>query len=637
MTWQVTIDNGGTFTDGCLIGDGRVWSAKVLTTPYDLMKCFMAVFRSLADASGIGDEQELLRRVTEIRYSTTAGTNALLVRKGVRVGLIVGAAAAANTYGLRARAPELIDSLVGDRVVGMEMGNGAGETLDRDISKALRELLSLGAQTVVVSFPEPWGREGEQEFKRRYMRLFPGHLLGSVPVVFSREMCEDPDDERRTATSILNAFLHRSTAQFLYHADRWAQEHHVLEPLRIMRNDGGCGRVAKTTAVKTLDSGPAGGLAGAGALARETGRKKVITLDVGGTSSDIGVIDDGAPLREMFGSIHALPIAFSFPKLATLALGGGSIFRVENKKMKIGPDSAGALPGPVCFGRGGQEPTLTDAAIVAGYVDPARFAGGTVSVDAKLAADAIAKKIAAPLGLADASAGASAMIDAFAERLVAEVGAVLREQGWKPAEVSLIAFGGSGPMPACRVAEKLGLREVLVPRAAASFSALGVAFCETAHEVRAIAHAGTGEETFAELERRARRDMFGEGIPTEQTVASVRVADGNGTQAVEAGTGWSRKVADAKDGTVVDYRLVRQGSALSGFPQSDERGAQARGGERPVLVDGKSQTLPVVDRTGMTTGSRGDGPCVIEADFWSTVLPRGWKWECADWGVRFAP
>ena len=637
MAWKVTIDNGGTFTDGCLIGDGRVWSAKVLTTPYDLMKCFMAVFRSLAEASGVGDEKELLRKIAEIRYSTTAGTNALLAKKGVRVGLIVGTKDAASVYGLRERARDLFDPLIADRVVGLEMGNGSAETLDREISRALRELLSLGAQTVVVSFPEPWGRAGEAEFKRRYMRLFPGHLLGSVPVVFSREMCEDPDDARRTATSILNAFLHRSMAPFLYHADRWCQEHHVLEPLRIMRNDGGCGRVAKTTAVKTLDSGPAGGLAGAAALARETKRSKLLTLDVGGTSSDIGVIDHGEALRELFGRVHSLPIAFSFPRLATLALGGGSIFRVKGGKVTIGPDSAGALPGPVCFGRGGQEPTLTDAALVAGYVDPARFAGGTVKVDAKLASETIGKKIAEPLGLADAAAGAMAMIDAFAEALVGAVREVLEEQGWKPGDVSLAAFGGSGPLPAVAIAEQLGFREVIVPRAAASFSALGVAFSETAHEVRAIAHEGVDEESFLELERRARRDMFGEGIGAEESEARVRISHGEESRTLDAGNDWTKAVGGLRAGTVVDFRLTRKGSALDGFPQTtEESGASTRSGKRPVLVGGKSETLPVFDRSGMHSGARGDGPCVVEADFWSAVLPRGWKWECAEWGVRFS-
>ncbi len=155
MTWTVTIDNGSTFTDGCLFADGRVWSVKVLTTLYDLMRCFVEVFRRLAQVAGLENEAALLRRVEEVRYSTTSGTNALLVRKGVRVGLITSQEGADDGYGLRRSTPDLMDALVGDRVVGLHVGETAGEALDPLIVRAMRELLNKGAQWVVVSFPEP--------------------------------------------------------------------------------------------------------------------------------------------------------------------------------------------------------------------------------------------------------------------------------------------------------------------------------------------------------------------------------------------------------------------------------------------------------------------------------------------------
>ena len=208
---------------------------------------------------------------------------------------------------------------------------GRRATSTTAILPAIRQLLARGAQWIVVSLPEPWGARAERDFKRSHMKLLPGHLLGSVPVLYSREICADPDDARRTATAILNGFLHREMARFLYHAEAWVRDHHVAQPLRIMRNDGACGRVAKTTAVKTLDSGPMGGLAGAAALARISGESKLVTLDVGGTSSDIGVIDGDRPAFDLFGSVHGLPLSFSFPQLRTQrsAVGRYSGSRVE--------------------------------------------------------------------------------------------------------------------------------------------------------------------------------------------------------------------------------------------------------------------------------------------------------------------
>ncbi len=639
MAWQVTIDNGSTFTDGCLIAESGMWSVKVLTTPYDLMRCFTGVFRALAEASGVGTEAELLKRVAEVRYSTTAGTNALLVKRGARVGMVTSPEAERDAYGLRQTAPELIESIVGDRVRGIQMGNGSADAQDRQITATLRELLSRGAEWIVVSFPDPWGRQAEIEFKRRYMRLFPGHLLGSVPILFSRELCEDPDDRRRTATALLNAFLHRETARFLYHADRWTQERHVHQPLHVMRNDWGCGRVAKTTGVKTLDSGPVGGLSGAALLARVVGQTKVVTVDVGGTSADIGLVEDAVPKSELFGQVHGLPLAFSFPKLRTAALGGGSIFSVSGKIFKIGPESAGALPGPVCFGRGGEQPTLTDAALLAGFIDAKTFAGGQFALNPELADAAITRKIAEPLGLKDAAAGASAMIETFAERLADEIGAVIKNAGWQPGETTLLLYGGSGPLLATLVGQRLGVGEIMVPHAAASFSALGVAFCELAHGYRAIVPADVTQETLdgevlPELERRAKRDMFGEGVAEADCETQLRLWQ-SGEMKEAHGAGALKVERGGKGPVVVDLRLSRRGSGLQAFPAGHKAPLQAAlEAKRRVLLKGEPCSVPVVDAASLKPGEGGEGPCVIEAGYWSSVIAPKWKWSLAEWGFR---
>ncbi len=636
MAWMVTIDNGSTFTDGCLLADGKLHAVKVLTTPYDLMRCFVDVFRSLAKEAGLANEADLLRRVEEVRYSTTSGTNALLVRKGVRVGVIVGPGGEKDLYGLRGANSELVDALVGDRVASFDPKGG---DISENILRAVRGLLAKGAQWLVVSLPGDDGAKAEREFKNDHMKLLPAHLLGSVPVLYSRELCGDADDARRTATAILNGFLHREIARFLYHAEGWVREHHVAQPLRIMRNDGACGRVAKTTAVKTLDSGPMGGLSGAAALARSAGEKKLVTVDVGGTSSDIGVVDDGRASVDLFGSVHGLPLSFAFPRLRTAALGGGSLFKVQGKKIQIGPDSAGALPGPACFGRGGNEPTLTDAALLAGYLDAKRFAAGAIALKPELAEKAILEKIAKPLGLADAQAGAAAMIEAFADALAVEVKAVLEGAGWSGKDVGLAVFGGSGPLLSCLVAERLGIARLIVPPASSSFSALGVGFAELAHEYRTLLGAPVASQawngTISELRDRAERDMFGEGVPNAKCRVDVRLRQEEGGQefAVADVASVPKDAAAAKGRVAIDYRFTFTGSGQTEFPKSAANGAEsgAAGGKRKALIGGKSESVAVVDGG---QGTKAAGPCLVETPFWSAVVPSGWNVASTEFGLR---
>jgi len=634
MAWMVTIDNGSTFTDGCLLADGKLHAVKVLTTPYDLMRCFADVFKSLAREAGLASEAELCRRVEEVRYSTTSGTNALLVQKGVRVGVIVGGEDH-DLYGIRRSNTALVDALVGDRVATYA---AAKPDESSRILEPIRQLLGRGAQWIVVSLPEPGGGEAEQAFKRAHMKLLPGHLLGSIPVLYSRDLCADPDDGRRTATAVLNGFLHREMARFLYHAEGWVRDRHVAQPLRIMRNDGACGRVAKTTAVKTLDSGPMGGLSGAAALAKLAGESKLVTLDVGGTSADIGVVEAERPAMDLFGSVHGLPLSFSFPQLRTAALGGGSIFKVEGGKIRIGPESAGALPGPACFGRGGTDPTLTDAALLAGYLDAKRFAAGAIALKAELAEKAIDEKISKPLGLRGAAAGAAAMIDAFADRVAAEVAIVVEKRGWKPADAALVAFGGSGPLLACLVAERAGFERILVPPASSSFSALGVGFTELAHEYRALGSGGAVAKawtaTLDTLRGRAERDMFGEGVGAAGCTVNVRVHDEKGAEYAANGSSAPLSLASANGRVAVDFRLGVPGSGRTEFPSVSANGDRANGGgERAALVGRESKKVPVRDGT-----ERGKlaGPAVVETPYWSAIVPAGWTTESVAFGLRFS-
>jgi N-methylhydantoinase A len=383
-----------------------------------------------------------------------------------------------------------------------------------------------------------------------------------------------------------------------------------------------------------------GGLAGAAALARISGERKLLTLDVGGTSSDIGVIDGDRAAFDLFGSVHGLPLSFSFPELRTAALGGGSLYRIEDGKMCIGPDSAGALPGPACFGRGGNEATLTDAVLIAGYLDAKRFAGGAIALRADLAAKAIEECIAKPLGLQGASAGAAAMIEAFADRLAAEVAFVLGRRGWKPADAALAVFGGSGPLLSCLVADRMGLRRVIVPPASSSFSALGVGFSELAHEFRALLAGPVAADTWRtvveELRERAERDMFGEGVEGGACRAAMRARDEDG--GAEHAASDSREPPEllraVKGRFALDYRIGVQGSGRSEFPRWAGDGARSEhAGARSVLVGRETESLRVLDAAALGAEPV-SGPCLLETPFWSANVPAGWNVDETEYGLR---
>ena len=294
-----------------------------------------------------------------------------------------------------------------------------------------------------------------------------------MPLLFSWELVADPDDVRRTWSSLLNAFLHPAMELFLFNADKRLRDARARQPLRIFRNDGGSSRVSKSAALKTYSSGPRGGLEGTRALAHHYGLRHVVMVDVGGTTTDIGVVTDGAIRVDRRGLIDQAPSSLELAAITSYGIGGSSVFRVAGGQIRVGPDSVGAAPGPACFGLGGDEATITDVLLLTGLLDPATYLEGTLALHPDRSARAIERKIAEPLGISvdealrrmqDAHAGA------IAEALAATTAVA--------EDTVIAAFGGAGPMTVCAAARKAGARHVLVPRMAAVFSAFGIGFSD---------------------------------------------------------------------------------------------------------------------------------------------------------------
>ena len=289
----INIDNGGTLTDICVIDGDQVWRTKTLTTPYDLSECLFAGLKKASRAIyGKEDLLSLLLSTEYIRYSTTQGTNALVERKGPRLGVVLGGALKVADLQGDAAEKDLFAALVGERVVSIA-ADVTGDALETAAVRAINALSAAGANRVIVAYGGTTRDSGEVELKRVLLRKFPPHLLGAIPVLYSHEVAGDANDVRRTWTAIFNAFLHPAMERFLYNAEHKLREFKTRNPLLIFRNDGQSARVAKTSAVKTYSSGPRGGAEGAKALAQHYGFNKLLSMDVGGTTTDIVVVENG--------------------------------------------------------------------------------------------------------------------------------------------------------------------------------------------------------------------------------------------------------------------------------------------------------------------------------------------------------
>ena len=623
----INIDNGGTLTDICVIDGAKVYRTKTVTTPYDLSKC---LFEGLTKASrliyGQDDPLALLLSTEYIRYSTTQGTNALVERKGPRLGLVLGGGLKAADLQGDAQRSELFAALVGPRVELLDLGQ-PGEALETALVKAVNALSSAGANRIVVACGGDARDEGEIRLKKLLLRKFPPHLLGAIPVLYSHEVVDDADDARRTWTALFNAFLHPAMERFLYNAEHKLRDYRVRNPLLIFRNDGHSARVAKTTAVKTYSSGPRGGAEGARALAAHYGFKRLLSMDVGGTTTDIGLVEDGVVRAHARGKVEGVETSFPLCDVVSAGVGGSSIIKAEGKGIKVGPESVGGAPGPACFGLGGKEATMTDAFLLMGLLDPASYFGGELKIDVERARAAIAEKVGKPLGLSEEKA-AQAMEDAW----VAKIAAALKAYAEITPDTTLAAFGGAGPFVVCKVAEAAGIKRVIIPGLAAVFSAFGIGFSDIAHRFEAplASNDAAGlEAARALLRERAGRAMFAEGADLGQCQIeeSLLVVDAKGERAIELKQGKAEIPAQG--------RVVLSLQALKPISHATLSGSFGKGGKEAVS-SGRRATLqgdlPLYRVEEQSAGAGAAGPAVLEEAFFTCRIEKGWRFEINEAG-----
>ena len=496
MTRAVGIDVGGTFTDLASINaDGVVEARKVLSTPADQSEGVAAALDAFAAVP---------RSIARMAHGTTVVTNLLLERRGARVVLCATDGATdllelrrqerASLYDLSAAHPAAL--VVPADVVAVreriEPGRVRLALSEEEIERVVTEVRARAPQVVVVSLLHAYA-DGTHE-----LRLSEAihAALPAADVVCAHQVLPEIREYERTATAVAEGYARPAVATYLARLGKTVRERGHPAPC-VMTSGGGMRTAAEAAhaAASLALSGPAGGVVGAAAVLRAAGFDRALTIDIGGTSADAGLILDGQPLVESGGDVAGVPIALPRVLVDTVSAGGGSIGWIDDGgALRVGPRSAGAVPGPVAFGRGGTQPTVTDANLVLGRIVASRMSGG-VKLDGDAARRAV-EALGATLG-ADVQRTAQAMVNIADAEMARALRRVSVDRGVDPRSCVLMAFGGGGPLHACALADLIGATRVLVPPHAGVLSALGLAMAPERRESAAsvMQHASTLDAT----------------------------------------------------------------------------------------------------------------------------------------------
>lgn len=622
MRKEICIDNGGTLTDICVLEGQNIWTTKTLTTPFDLSQCFFDGLRKVSrEIYGDENVERLLTETSAIKYSTTQGTNALVERKGPRLGMVVSRGFDMSSLEQTANHKGLLASLVGDRVVTLDT---AAADLGEQVIRCANALAEQGTSRIVVCFTGPGYAKQEKAFVTQYENSFPPHHLGTVPVAVSHETTGDTDDTRRIWSAVLNSFLHPPMENFLFSAQKRLRNYRGGSTFRIFRNDGGSAKVSKTSAIKTYSSGPRGGMEAVRAAAIQRDFSHVVSVDVGGTTSDLGSVDNCEVRSDLRGMVEGVESSFELCDIVSIGIGGGSIIRAENGKILVGPQSVGAAPGPACFGMGGTEATITDALLTLGILDPNSFFGGAMTLDAGRAQAAIEKSVAGPLKLSVTKA-AHAMLAQWVKDLARGI----EQHTPVRKDTVLMAFGGAGPMAICDVADALGVSRILIPKLAALFSAYGVSFSEVAQEYEVPLNHSTPEQLQAAIKSlltRAKRDMEAEGVDFEECTLRGRVVAGGETTDIDIHS--SAKWPTDVDSLQLRVSALRARDAEAPAAPVSAKGEASPAGKRSVVLstDAKAD-IPVFKLADCAEGTGAAGPALLEGSFFTGYLKDGWKFS----------
>lgn len=667
MSYEIGIDIGGTFTDVvCRGDDGSVRIAKLPTTRGDPSRAVLSALDMARDEWGVPSTA-----IHRFVHGTTAATNAVLERKGARVGLIttegfrdaleIGRQMRHQMYDLVLQpetpvflAPRRLRKEARERLDAQ--GNILTPLDEATVQRALAELAAAGVQAIAISllfsFLDP---THERRIRDIAIAQYP-----TLRVSLSSEVDPAFREYERTCATAFDAYIKPVVADYLANMERGLDVAGINVPLQVMQSRGGLASsvIARQRPVRLFLSGPAAGVVGGVEAGRAAGFGDLITVDIGGTSCDIALVTNGAPLIRSEGVIDGYTVRVPMVDVTAIGAGGGSIAWVDGAgSLRVGPHSAGSEPGPACYGRGGEHPTVTDASVVLGYIDPTQFAGGTLTLQPALAHDAIERVIARPLNMS-VEAAALGIHRVLNAQMAEAIRLVSIGCGIDPRNYALLPLGGGGPMHACALAEDLGIRTIIVPAHPGVLSAAGLLGAAVEHELsmafpRALAALREDELTPAlhELDARCSELMRQEGIfaPQIQHFADVCYIGQSYHLEVPLTVGDSAFIYESflaahervyghstrVPAKIVNLRTVHRSGAGTVAMTATSRGTPRSPTSRAIRVRDLSTpvTAAIWHRDALAAGAVVPGPAVIEQADTTTLVEPGWNARMTESGT----
>lgn len=669
MGYMIGVDVGGTFTDFSVFNleTGELFHYKDSSTPGDPSR---AIVKGVKDVLEIKKAQA--QDVVYLAHGTTVGTNALIEKKGARVGLIttegfkdlmeIGNQKRPSLYDLQAQKPvPLIPSGCNIGVRERIRYDGSVYTpLDEEnVRQAVRQLKQYGVQAIAVctlfSFINP---AHENRIKEIIAEEYP-----EVYTTISSELAPEFREYSRMSTTVLNSYLGPVMKKYVNNFQTSVREMGIQAEPYITQSNGSIISIKETIdcPIKCAVSGPSAGVVAASFIGRQCNADKIITFDMGGTSADISLIENFTPQVSNEREVEGYPARIPMINIITIGAGGGSIAQIdEGGALKVGPKSAGAVPGPACYGRGGTQPVVTDANIVLGKLNQKRILGGRMEVYLDLAHEALDRCICEKSGLSRAQA-ANGIITVVNSNMVRAVRSVSVEKGYDVREFSLMAFGGAGPLHACEVAKELGIRQVIIPPHPGTLCSLGLLLADTKFDMsRTLILEGKVEnlpkfnEQFADMIHQGSEALDREGVTKERRcfefAVDMRYQRQNFEISIPVPTGemteqdLRRAIADfhaehkrsygycneQAPVQFVSYRTSAIGiidkPEMTEQPLCPAAPAPVPLETRSVLFQGESEyrPTPVYRRESFIPGQSIAGPCICEQMDTTLVVPESW-------------
>jgi N-methylhydantoinase A len=667
MSYRLGVDVGGTFTDLLLVNEktGKTWSAKVPSTPADQSIGVLNGIKRVCERAGIDPTE-----IDHVMHGTTVATNTVLTGTGARCGLV-------TTKGYR-QVLQIARSFVPGGLGGWIIYNKSlpmaplactieaderisakGEVVraldEAALRESLRALKAKKIEALTVSLINSFANAAHE----KRIRAIANEELPGIPVSLSSDVVPEMQEYERTVTTVANSYVRPRVDRYVKNLQAKLAEAAKGVKLHILRSDGGLASssTAAEYPVNLLMSGPAGGVTGALWVAVQAGFPNLLTVDVGGTSTDVALIQNGEPRLRRETTVGDVTVRASSVDIRTVGAGGGSIAHVPEltKALRVGPQSAGADPGPAAYGKGGTEPTVTDANIVLGYMPEMQKLGGDMVLNRELASQAV-KKVADALGM-PLKAAAEGIYNIVNENMVGALRLVSVEQGYDPRDYALISFGGAGPLHSNALSKLLGSWPSIIPPGPGVLCALGDATTAVRDE-RARTFVAKFSDTSAkeiekilrELAADASKAMEKEGVSKNEITTTYQVDlryHGQGlrlTVAVDLKDLQKKGLKAISDqfdaehkrlftfALPLEHELVTLRAAVQGQGIKIKRQVLGKGGASPAAavvgkqkayMDGKDVTAVVYDRAKLKAGNKVPGPAIVmEMDSTTVILPK---------------